>query len=59
MNVKEDPAFSAILDADEVKVTVGAFSLSVIVIVTDWVPFSVADPPETVSISIIPVSLPS
>ena len=37
----------------------GPLSSSFIVIVTDWVPFSVADPPFTVSIAIIPVSLPS
>ena len=35
VNVKDDPAFSAIELADEVRVTVGALSLSVIVIVTD------------------------
>ena len=41
------------------RVTVGALSFSVIVIVTDCVPSSVADPPETVSIATIPVSFPS
>ena len=59
VKVKDDPAFSAILVADVASVTVGALSFSVIVIVTDCVPSSVADPPETVSIATIPVSLPS
>ena len=45
--VKDDPAFSAIEVALVVKVTVGALSLSVIVIVTDCDPLSVALPPET------------
>ena len=35
VSVKDDPAFSAIEDAEVVKVTVGALSFSVIVIVTD------------------------
>ena len=48
VSVNEDPAFSAIVDADDVKVIVGELSFSVIVIVTDCVPSSVADPPETV-----------
>ena len=59
VNVKDDPAFSAIEDADVESVTVGALSFSLIVIVTDWFPSSVAEPPETVSIATIPVSLPS
>ena len=59
VNVSEEPAFSAILDADELKVTVGALSFSVIVIVVVCVPFSVAPPPETVEIAIIPVSFGS
>ena len=59
VKVNEDPAFSAILVADVARVTVGALSFSVIVIVTDCVPSSVADPPETVDIATIPVSLPS
>ena len=59
VKVKDDPAFSAILVAEVANVTVGALSFSVIVIVTDWVPSSVADPPETVEIATIPVSLPS
>ena len=59
VSVKDDPEFSAIELAEDVKVTVGALSFSVIVIVTDCVPSSVADPPETVSIATIPVSLPS
>jgi hypothetical protein len=40
-----------------VKVTVGADSFSVIVMVTDCVPSSAADPPLTLSIEIIAVSL--
>ena len=59
VNVKDDPAFSAIELAEVANVTVGELSFSVIVIVTDCVPSSVADPPETVSIATIPVSLPS
>ena len=59
VKVKDDPAFSAILAADVARVTVGALSFSVIVIVTDCVPSSVAEPPETVAIATIPVSLPS
>ena len=59
VNVNEEPAFSAILEADVVKVIVGELSFSVIVIVTDWVPSSVADPPETEDIATIPVSFPS
>ena len=59
VKVKDDPAFSAIELADDVRVTVGALSFSVIVIVTDCVPSSVADPPETVDIATTPVSLPS
>ena len=47
VKVKDDPAFSAIELAEEVKVTVGALSFSEIVIVTDCEPLSVADPPET------------
>jgi len=45
--------------AEVANVTVGELSFSVIVIVTDCVPSSVADPPETVSIATIPVSFPS
>ena len=59
VKVKDVPAFSAIELAEEVKVTVGALSFSVTVIVTDCVPSSVAEPPETVSIATILVSLPS
>ena len=60
VNVKEDPEFSAILEAEVDNVTVGALSLSVIVIVTTCgVPLSFAEPPETISIATIPVSLPS
>ena len=42
---------------DVASVTVGALSLSVIVIVTDCVPLSLALPPETPLISIVAVSL--
>jgi hypothetical protein len=59
VNVKEEPAFSAIVDADVARVTVGALSSSVTVIVTDCVPLSVASAPLTLSIDIIAVSLPS
>ena len=61
VNVKEEPAFSAIEDADDVNVTVGALSFSVIVIVTCCVPSSLAEDPVTaiVSISITAVSFPS
>ena len=60
VSVKEDPASSSILVAEEDNVTVGALSFSVIVIVTTCgVPLSLADPPETVSIATIPVSFPS
>ena len=57
--VKDDPAFSAILVAEVDNVTVGALSFSVMVMVTDCVPSSVADPPETVDMATIPVSFPS
>ena len=59
VKVNEDPAFSAIELAEEVKVTVGALSFSVMVMVTDCVPSSVAEPPETEDIATMPVSLPS
>ena len=59
VNVNDDPAFSAIDVALVVKVTVGADSFSVIVMVTDCVPFSLAPPPETLPIEIIAVSFPS
>ena len=59
VKVKDDPAFSAILEADVARVIVGELSFSVIVMVTDCVPSSVADPPETVDIATIPVSFPS
>ena len=59
VKVKDDPAFSAMLDAEDVRVIVGELSFSLIVIVTDCVPSSVAEPPETVAIATIPVSLPS
>ena len=59
VRVNEDPAFSAIEVAEVANVMVGELSFSVIVIVTDCVPSSVADPPETVDIATIPVSFPS
>ena len=42
-----------------VSVTVGALSFSVIVIVTDCDPLSLASAPETLSIATTPVSFPS
>ena len=58
VKVNDDPAFSAIDVALVVSVTVGADSFSVIVTVTACgVPFSAADPPLTLSIEIIAVSL--
>ena len=59
VKVNVEPEFSAIELAEVVNVTVGELSFSVIVIVTDCVPSSVADQPETVSIATIPVSFPS
>ena len=53
------PEFSAIVLALADKLTTGAVSFSVIVNVTDCVPSSVADPPETDAIATIAVSLPS
>ena len=53
------PEFSAIVLALAVNVTVGADSLSDIVMVSCCVPFSVAPPPDTPDISRIAVSLPS
>ncbi len=47
VNVREEPAFSFIDAALLESVTVGADSFSVIVIVTDCVPLSVASAPET------------
>ena len=47
VSVNDDPAFSAIEVALVVSVTVGALSLSVIVIVLDCDPLSVALPPVT------------
>ena len=57
--VRELPAFSAIDVALTVKVTLPALSLSLIVIVTDCDPLSVALPPETLLIAIVAVSSPS
>ena len=59
VNVKDDPAFSAIDVALTVKVTVGVASLSFIVIVTDCDPLSVASAPETLLIATIAVSATS
>ena len=59
VNVNDDPAFSAIDVALTANVTVGADSLSVIVIVTDCEPLSTASAPETDEIEITAVSLPS
>ena len=59
VKVNEDPAFSAIELAEDVKVTVGALSFSVIVIVTDCVPSSAASAPETPVIDTTGDSLPS
>ena len=58
VNVIAEPS-SETLEAELVKVTVGALSFSLMVKVTVCVPFSVAEPPETVSTAIIPVSFPS
>ena len=59
VNVREPPEFSEVVVALVDKVTVGADSFSVIVIVSCWVPFSVAPPPDTLDISSIAVSSPS
>ena len=59
VNVRDEPAFSAIEDALDVNVTVGALSFSVMVKVTDWEPLSVAPPPDTLLISTTAVSLSS
>ena len=56
VNVTVDPEFSAIDAALLANVTVGADSFSVIVIVTDCDPLSLALPPETPSIEMIAVS---
>ena len=57
--VREVPAFSAIELALTVRVTLPALSLSLIVIVTDCDPLSVALPPETLLIARVAVSFPS
>ena len=57
VKVNVEPEFSAILVAEVDRVTVGALSSLVIVIVTDWVPSSAASAPETPEIATIPVSL--
>ena len=59
VSVRDDPAFSAIEVADVANVIVGELSFSVMVMVTDCVPSSVAEPPETVDMATIPVSFPS
>ena len=59
VSVNDEPAFSAIDVALVVSVTVGALSLSVIVIVFDCEPLSVALPPETLLIARMAVSFPS
>ena len=59
VRVNEEPAFSFIELAEDVNVTVGALSFSVIVTVTDCEPLSVALPPETPEIDIPAVSSPS
>ena len=59
VTVIDDPAFSAIEVALVVSVTVGALSLSVIVMVTACVPLSLAPPPETPDTEIPAVSFPS
>ena len=56
VTVTDDPAFSAIEVALTVNVTLGADSLSVIVMVTACVPSSEAEPPLTPSIEIVAVS---
>ena len=56
VNVNDDPAFSAILVALTLKVTVGALSSSEMVIVTDCDPLSLAPPPDTPVIAIVAVS---
>ena len=59
VNVNDDPAFSAIELAEDVRVTVGALSFSVMVTVTDCEPLSLAPPPDTLEIDIPAVSSPS
>ena len=59
VSVNEVPAFSAMDVALVASVTVGADSLSVIVIVFDCDPLSAAPPPETLLIARVAVSFPS
>ena len=59
VRVNEEPAFSFIELAEDVSVTVGALSFSVIVMVIDCVPSSLASAPDTPSIVTIAVSFPS
>ena len=56
VNVKDEPAFSAIDVALVVNVTVGAVSLSEIVMVTDCDPLSLAPPPDTLLTDTVAVS---
>ena len=58
VSVKGEP-FSATDAAEDVRVRVGAVSFSLMVMVADWVPFSLASAPEVVSIEITAVSSPS
>ena len=59
VRVNDDPAFSFIELAEEVNVTVGALSFSVMVTVTDCEPLSLAPPPDTPEIDTPAVSSPS
>ena len=59
VKVNDEPAFSAILEAEDVNVIVGELSFSVIVIVTDCDPLSAASAPETDEIETTAVSFPS
>ena len=61
VKVKDEPAFSAILKAEDVNVIVGELSFSVIVIVTACGVLFSATPvfPVTPLIAIVAVSLPS
>ena len=59
VNVRDDPAFSAMDVALTVNVTVGVASLSLIVIVTDCDPLSVASAPETLLMATMAVSATS
>ena len=56
VNVKDEPAFSAIDVALTLKLTVGADSLSEIDMVTDCDPLSLAPPPDTLLTDTVAVS---